>query len=189
MECDVALAGEVQVGHRLSEDVAGNVMPGAKVEAATLNSKQDDDPQPIVNDGAGSSTERTADNSATTTQSEKRPIEDPSSTCMNKSSHIDVEAHQKKVAKTVEEAGAWNCSNGLCNEEDDSFMFTCKSCSGVCHYRCTNLPVYEIARYLGPGRRVYECVACVKIPEKLKSYRMRSTEAVSYTHLTLPTKA
>ena len=179
MECDVAPAGEGRVGHQLSEDVAGNVMPGANVEAATLNNKQNDDPKPIVNDGAGSSIERTADKSATTTQSEKRPIEVPSSTCMNNSFHIDLGAHQKKVAKTVEETGAWNCSNGLCNEEDDSFMFTCKSCSGVCHYRCTNLPLYEIARYLGPGRRVYECVACVKIPEKLKTYRMRSTEVIN----------
>ena len=124
---------------------------------------------------AASSEEKEKD-MAIRAQKEKRPLEDSSSVASISSSDSDQMAQQKKAAKMEEEKGAWNCSNDMCNEEDDDFMFKCKTCPGMYHYRCTNLPLYEIARYFGPGRRVYECASCVRIPEKLKTYHMNVLE-------------
>ena len=116
----------------------------------------------------------TSDTMETVTQKSKRGIEESvSATSMSSTRSDTQQGHPKKTAKTTQETGDWNCSNEMCNEEDDEYMFSCKSCDKVYHYRCTNLPLYEIARYLGPGRRSYECASCVRVPEKLKDYRMK----------------
>ena len=83
--------------------------------------------------------------------------------------HIAEHGHGNpyKVVKTDLETGSWNCKNGLCNAEDDDDMFSCTKCNGWYHYRCTNLPPYQVALFLMKGHRGYRCASCVKVNEVL----------------------
>ena len=157
------------------EDASGILNLGENIETEIAIIIEQEDAESDEVDGESTGHEIRAGDMAIT-RKQKRPNEDSLSVAMGNSSDSNLEAHKKKGAKTEEEKGPWNCSNDICNDEDDEFMFNCKSCAGMYHYRCTDLPLYEIARYLGPGRRVYECALCVKVPEKLKSYRMSAFE-------------
>ena len=72
-----------------------------------------------------------------------------------------------KILKKHLETGSWGCKNILCNAADDIDKFSCTKCDGKYHYRCTNLPPYQIALFLMRGHRGFRCLSCVKVSEDL----------------------
>ena len=175
MECDVAPSSEDRILDPLAEKSTGTVVPGGDDEANKVI-EHNAAKSTTVDDAGHTNKAQPVESMKITLQKEKRPIEQLTSTTASSTDESDPAVHQKKAAKTVVEKGTWKCKNESCNEEDDDCMFTCKRCDGMYHYRCTDLPLYEIVRYAGPGRRVYECASCVKIPEKLKTYKMKGIE-------------
>ena len=67
------------------------------------------------------------------------------------------------------------CSPLTCTEDDDQYKLECKECRRLVHYRCTNLPLYQIERFLTKGYSRYICINCVVVPEYLKRIVTNST--------------
>ena len=61
------------------------------------------------------------------------------------------------------------CTQAACRDDNDINKFECEKCNRFVHYRCTNLPLYQIQRYLTKNFRKYHCVSCVKIQPSLKN--------------------
>ena len=72
-----------------------------------------------------------------------------------------------KKRKLNIESGRWSCKYATCNIEDDQDMLHCSQCKSNFHYRCTDLPPYQITRFNVPGYRKYHCEGCVDIPKDL----------------------
>ena len=91
-------------------------------------------------------------------------IEGNSASVTEKNTGID---NKKKRKKLNIENGAWNCQYATCNDQDDSDMLKCSQCNSKFHYRCTDLPSYQIARFQVQGYRKYHCAGCVVLPKDL----------------------
>ena len=57
------------------------------------------------------------------------------------------------------------CNAAKCFDDEDQYKFECIKCKKLFHYRCTNLPTYQIAHFLTTNYRRYICINCTKIPE------------------------
>ena len=57
------------------------------------------------------------------------------------------------------------CNEVKCIDDEDQYKFECIKCKKLFHYRCTNLPTYQIAHFLTTNYRRYICINCTKIPE------------------------
>ena len=53
------------------------------------------------------------------------------------------------------------CSAIDCETEKSKFMLECSKCKKLTHYRCTQLPPYQIALFMRKGYRLYACSLCV----------------------------
>ena len=72
-----------------------------------------------------------------------------------------------KKPKLSIESGCWSCQDTTCNDKDDEDMLMCSQCKSKFHYRCTDLPPYQIVRFKTQGYRKYICERCVDTPEDL----------------------
>ena len=59
------------------------------------------------------------------------------------------------------------CTDDKCIDDQDKYIISCKKCSRKIHYRCTQLPAYQIQVYLKYKSIKYICQACVKPTENL----------------------
>ena len=57
------------------------------------------------------------------------------------------------------------CSSSNCIEDNDQYKFECTKCKYLFHYRCTELPTYQIAHFLTTNYRRYICINCTKVPD------------------------
>ena len=71
--------------------------------------------------------------------------------------------------------GSWSCQYENGDDVDDEDMFKCSQCKSKFHYRCTDLPPYQIARFMMQGYRKYTCEGCVDIPKDLPNKCRRDT--------------
>ena len=63
------------------------------------------------------------------------------------------------------------CEKSKCIEDEDTKKLNCKMCKRKVHYKCSQLPLYEILRYTQFHKYPipYVCANCVDIPESVKS--------------------
>ena len=59
------------------------------------------------------------------------------------------------------------CISSLCIDDKDKYTLECTNCKRLVHYRCTQLPSYQIQRFLTKGYRSFMCKNCVETPEYL----------------------
>ena len=119
-----------------------------------------------------------------TSRREKRMVEgDSNSSNFSTKLANDHERNPSKISKLEVEPGSWKCMKDSCNAQDDENMFTCKKCKYKYHYRCTDLPLYQIALFLSPNHRGYQCGRCVKIPENVKAYSKQDFSDMTTTEL------
>lgn len=58
----------------------------------------------------------------------------------------------------------------LCPEINNDKMLECTTCKSWVHYECTNLPKYELTRYIRYKSRKYSCQICVTTDTKNNPY-------------------
>ena len=51
----------------------------------------------------------------------------------------------------------------------DENKFQCNTCKRYIHFRCTNLPIYQIHQFQTKKYRNYVCISCTKVPDNLKN--------------------
>ena len=73
-----------------------------------------------------------------------------------------------KIQKTLFECGLWSCTFAKCTDEDNAEMLTCLKCKGKYHYRCTELPPYQIMQFISEGYTKYMCKSCIQVPDGLQ---------------------
>ena len=59
------------------------------------------------------------------------------------------------------------CTSLACVQDDDKYKLECAKCKLLVHYRCTQLPLYQIQLFLTKGYRKYICLNCVEVPTYL----------------------
>ena len=60
------------------------------------------------------------------------------------------------------------CTIRGCEIPDNTYMLKCLKCKLLTHYSCTQLPAYQICRFLTKGYRIYVCNNCVgEIPSEI----------------------
>ena len=72
------------------------------------------------------------------------------------------------VDKHPETSETLVCLQHICAEDDDQYKLECKECRRLVHYRCTELPLYQIERFLTKGYSRFICISCVSVSEYLK---------------------
>ena len=62
------------------------------------------------------------------------------------------------------------CEKSKCIDDEDTKKLNCKMCKRKVHYKCSQLPIYEILRYTQFHKYPipYVCVSCIDIPESVK---------------------
>ena len=60
------------------------------------------------------------------------------------------------------------CSLTKCFDDGDQYHLRCKTCKQKVHYRCTQLPYYELERYLSSSNRVHKCRNCSQVSDSLR---------------------
>ena len=75
---------------------------------------------------------------------------------------------QKKEDKSI--SASLNCSiTRCCSDENNNHMLTCCECTRSVHYRCTQLPAYQIQAFLEKRiKRHFHCSNCIFVPEELQ---------------------
>ena len=61
-----------------------------------------------------------------------------------------------------------NCSTTKCNEDENKNKLVCADCKRSVHYRCTQLPAYQIQAYIVKKKRNYYCSNCIVVPAELE---------------------
>ena len=59
------------------------------------------------------------------------------------------------------DASTLQCKPNSCILDEDQYKFECCECHRHVHYRCTQLPSYQIQQFLISGYRRYKCISCV----------------------------
>ena len=59
------------------------------------------------------------------------------------------------------------CTPLACVQDDDKYKLECAECKLLVHYRCTQLPLYQIQLFLTKGYRKYICLNWVEVPTYL----------------------
>ena len=62
----------------------------------------------------------------------------------------------------------WQCTPNACTQDDDQYKMECAECHRLLHYKCTQLPKFQVQLFLTKGYRKFICVNCVEIPEYLE---------------------
>ena len=57
------------------------------------------------------------------------------------------------------------CTPSNCPPDEDQYKLKCNNCQRLVHYKCTELPLYQLNQFLTRGYRNFICVNCV--PEHL----------------------
>lgn len=66
------------------------------------------------------------------------------------------------------------CTLLECVDDGDDHHLICGDCKKKVHYRCTELPYYELDRYVTkPGNRVYKCRGCANVSKRLQEIMSR----------------
>ena len=73
------------------------------------------------------------------------------------------------------------CSLSSCRDDSDDKKFECEKCDRLVHYRCTQLPLYQIQRFLTKGFRKYICANCITIQPSLDNTFPSPPESVTQT--------
>ena len=60
------------------------------------------------------------------------------------------------------------CTPNACTQDDDQYKLECTDCHRLVHYKCTQLPKFQVHLFLTKGYRKFVCVNCVEIPEYLE---------------------
>ena len=59
------------------------------------------------------------------------------------------------------------CTPSNCPPDEDQYKLKCNNCQRVVHYKCTELPLYQLNQFLTRGYRNFICVNCIEAPEHL----------------------
>ena len=80
----------------------------------------------------------------------------------------NVKMKNTKSPKLAVENGSWSCTCHKCVAKDDENMLSCTKCKSKYHFKCTELPVYQISMFLSPGYRKFVCADCVHVSAELQ---------------------
>ena len=72
------------------------------------------------------------------------------------------------------------CTPLACVQDDDKYKLECAECKLLVHYRCTQLPLYQIQLFLTKGCRKYICLNCVEVPTYLLELHIVETTSSSH---------
>ena len=61
-----------------------------------------------------------------------------------------------------------SCTSEECITDEDQYKLECAICLRHVHYRCTQLPVFQIQLFLTKKYRKFMCGNCVQVPDYLK---------------------
>ena len=62
-----------------------------------------------------------------------------------------------------------NCSTTKCSEDENKHKLQCVDCKRFIHYRCTELPAYQIQAFIEKRiKRHYFCSNCIVVPAELE---------------------
>ena len=59
------------------------------------------------------------------------------------------------------------CKPDMCTKDDNQYKLECATCLRLVHYKCTQLPLYQIQQFLTKNYRRFICVNCVEVPDYL----------------------
>ena len=64
------------------------------------------------------------------------------------------------------------CNENKCIADEDARTLKCHNCKRKVHFKCTNLPPYQIHRIIAFGKyhSTYICVNCIEVPESYENY-------------------
>ena len=71
------------------------------------------------------------------------------------------------------------CSKTTCIDDGDDNKLKCTKCLKKKHYKCTNLPAYQISQFLTKGYRGYVCNQCITIPTELEMILVSQEESMT----------
>ena len=77
------------------------------------------------------------------------------------------EATTENELQMTKEKARRGCRKDDCEDDDDTNLLSCSECNRAIHYRCTNLPLYQLEVFLTKNRK-YSCVSCVQIRPEFK---------------------
>ena len=60
-----------------------------------------------------------------------------------------------------------NCTTSICVQDDENEKLQCSECTRHLHYRCTQLPAYQIHMFITKRHRKYVCKNCIQVPKEL----------------------
>ena len=60
-----------------------------------------------------------------------------------------------------------DCTKSSCTQDEDIHKLECAECKRLVHYKCTQLPVYQVQLFLTKGYRKFICVNCIDVPKYL----------------------
>ena len=59
------------------------------------------------------------------------------------------------------------CTSHVCDKDDDIYKLECGTCKRLVHYRCTQLPLYQLQLFVTKYYRGYKCVNCIDVQKYL----------------------
>ena len=60
------------------------------------------------------------------------------------------------------------CKQSLCIDGGDKYKVECKDCQRLFHYKCSQLPLYQLQLFLTTGYHKFVCINCVNVPKYLE---------------------
>ena len=149
----------------------GNIFKGfTTIEEAGKYLSQSGSPDPIVWIGHRgiplSQYEEESSRPSTPTESgvEESKMESPAGTADPRNSDNQDTHHQQPMRRDPDQTDPKEAvarpACTVCREPDTNHMIMCNECKGWIHFKCTQLPPYQIERFKNTSRK-YECMSCV----------------------------
>lgn len=76
-----------------------------------------------------------------------------------------------------------DCTPGNCSKDDDIYKLECIDCKRLVHYKCTNLPVYQLQLFLTTKYRRFRCTNCIEVPKYLVELMQVSDNSFNFRNL------
>ena len=92
---------------------------------------------------------------------------------------MDGDIHITAVEPRIDKISLYTLST--CTHDDDKYKLECTECHRLVHYRCTQLPAYQIQLFLIKGYRKYMGATCVVVPVYLREIVPRAQAPSSHT--------
>ena len=99
--------------------------------------------------------------------------EEPENCLIDQNKSVDI-CGSLSISDITIETTTESCSACRCVDDEDTFKLACKTCGRRVHYRCTELPPYQIQRFMTKGQQKFICVSCIIVAEYIQDCMLGS---------------